>query len=54
MLMGFIDLRLTVCHYPAAIVALGYVCARKSEHLLPWIGAAVVGRVALFIIAVYG
>ena len=53
-LVGFINLRLTACYYPAVIVALGFVCARKSEHLLPWIGVAIVGQVALFVIGIYG
>ena len=52
-LLGYIQLRLTTSHYPAVIVALGYVCARKCNRPLAWVGASIMGQVALFLGGVY-
>lgn len=54
MLVGFVNLRLTICHYPAVVVALGCVCVGNSEYPVHWVGVAILGQAVLFVVGAYG
>ena len=52
-LVGHIVLQLTLTHYPAVIVALGYACCRKCQRPLAWIAVSLVAQIVFFAMGVY-
>lgn len=54
MLVGWINLRLTVCHYPVVLVALGALTMGRSGRPCRWLAGVLAGEVALFAAGAFG